>query len=232
MKSLNKKIYIFLWLGCLIGSWAIIPYTRSLIPSTVSLGKLFLIITLQTAILYAAVLWLASLILPNTDLEPFASSNLIKRIIIPGIISGVFVGLIIVLFEHLLFQSSLLSGKHAPIWQGALASLYGAINEEVLLRLFLFSLIYFLLNKIYRSPVKKRIYLLWATNIFTALLFGLGHLPAAFKLISPSGFEISRILLLNGIPGLVFGWLYWSKGLWTAMFAHFVTDLMLHVILI
>jgi membrane protease YdiL (CAAX protease family) len=69
------------------------------------------------------------------------------------------------------------------------------------------------------------------TNIIVALIFGLGHLPAAFKLIEPSFYEISRILLLNGIPGVVFGWLYWSRGLRAAMTAHFVADLMIHVFL-
>nr|MBP7074489.1 CPBP family intramembrane metalloprotease [Rhabdochlamydiaceae bacterium] len=113
---------------------------------------------------------------------------------------------------------------------GALASIYGAVNEEVLLRLFLLTLIYFLLSKFVNRD--KRLYVLWTANILAALIFGLGHLPAAFKLASPSPFEIFRILFLNGLAGVVFGWLYWSRGLWTAMAAHFATDLMIHVILI
>ena len=68
-------------------------------------------------------------------------------------------------------------------------------------------------------------------NLLVALIFGLGHLPTALKLTTPSGFEITRILLLNGIPGLVFGWLYWSRGFWTAILAHFVADLVIHVFL-
>ena len=73
---------------------------------------------------------------------------------------------------------------------------------------------------------------IWTANIFVAIIFGLGHLPAALKLTNPSAFEIFRVLFLNGIAGIVFGWLYWSRGLWTAMLAHFVTDLMIHVFLI
>lgn len=65
-----------------------------------------------------------------------------------------------------------------------------------------------------------------------AIIFGLGHLPVAFKLVTPSFFEIFRILLLNWIPGIAFGWLYWSRGLWTAMTAHFMADLVLHVFVI
>ena len=121
---------------------------------------------------------------------------------------------------------------HPPIWAGALASIYGGINEEVLLRLFLFTLIFFLFNKLLKFDSRHRTYYLWATNVVVALVFGLGHLPAAFKIMQPTSSEITRILLLNGIPGLVFGWLYWSRGLWAAMAAHFVADLVIHVFLI
>jgi membrane protease YdiL (CAAX protease family) len=76
------------------------------------------------------------------------------------------------------------------------------------------------------------LYLLWIATILVAIIFGLGHLPAAFKLTSPSAFEISRVLFLNGIAGVGFGWLYWSRGLWAAMTAHFVADLIIHVFLI
>lgn len=131
-----------------------------------------------------------------------------------------------------MFNSSTLTGVHPPYWAGAIASLYGAINEEILLRFFLFSFIYFLVGKCIKINERKRVWILWIVNILVALIFGIGHLPAAFKLVSPSAFEIFRILLLNGIAGIVFGWLYWSKGLWTAMAAHFITDLMIHVILI
>jgi membrane protease YdiL (CAAX protease family) len=37
--------------------------------------------------------------------------------------------------------------------------------------------------------------------------------------------------LLNGIGGVVFGWLYWKKGLESAMIAHFSADIVLHVLL-
>ena len=155
-----------------------------------------------------------------------------KQIAYPAIIAGIVVGFAIFLFDKTIFHSSLLSGAHPPFWSGVLASIYGAFNEEVLLRLFLFTLLYFLLRKCIKFGVHKKIYALWTVNILVALVFGLGHLPAAFKLTSPSAFEISRILFLNGIAGIVFGWLYWSRGLWTAIAAHFVADLMIHVFLI
>lgn len=72
---------------------------------------------------------------------------------------------------------------------------------------------------------------MWTVNIIVAIIFGLGHLPAAFRLTAPSAFEIFRVLLLNGVAGVIFGWLYWTRGLWTAMAAHFMTDLVIHAFL-
>jgi membrane protease YdiL (CAAX protease family) len=34
----------------------------------------------------------------------------------------------------------------------------------------------------------------------------------------------------NGLAGVVFGWLYWRRGLLAAMVAHLTFDLVLHVI--
>jgi membrane protease YdiL (CAAX protease family) len=35
---------------------------------------------------------------------------------------------------------------------------------------------------------------------------------------------------LNGLGGLAFGWLYWKRGLESAIMAHFSADIVLHVI--
>ena len=202
-------------------------------PFTVSMWKAALLGLLQAALFFGLICWLSSKVLPKTDLHPFVFKNPVQRIIYPGVACGVVVGLALFIADKILFGNSFFSaGVHPPFWTGALASIYGAVNEEVLLRLFLFTLIYFILNKCFRVNAKKKIVVLWCTNILVALLFGVGHLPAAFHLVTPSAFEIFRILLLNGIAGIVFGWLYWSRGLWAAIGAHFVADLMIHVFLI
>ena len=121
---------------------------------------------------------------------------------------------------------------YSPPWAGALASIYGAANEEVLMRLFFLTLVYFIFTKLRRVGDSKRLICLWTANVIVAIVFGIGHLPLVLKLASPSAIGISRVLLLNSIAGMVFGWLYWSRGLWAAMLAHFVADLMIHVVLI
>lgn len=235
--KVDKRVFFILWLLCIVGSMSVLPYIHYLevLPAEVSFWRVLLLGTLQAAVLFGVVCWASFKILPKTDLCPFLIDHPRKRILSPALVSGILVGLVIFISDQTIFASSALAGVgvHPPFWAGALASIYGAVNEEVLLRLFLFTLIYFMLNKVFKCKPSNRLQVLWSTNILVALLFGIGHLPAAFKMLgSPSGFEISRILFLNGIAGVVFGWLYWSRGLWTAIAAHFITDLMIHVLLI
>jgi len=60
------------------------------------------------------------------------------------------------------------------------------------------------------------------------LEFGLGHLPATAAIMPLPPELVARALVLNGIPGLVFGVLYRGNGLESAMLAHFSTDIVLH----
>jgi len=41
---------------------------------------------------------------------------------------------------------------------------------------------------------------------------------------------VVRTVLLNSIAGVLFGWLYWRRGLLAAMVSHFSADIVLHVI--
>lgn len=239
MKNLDKlrpkkRLFVIFWILCIIGSLSVLPYIGylGLIPSSIPFAKFLLFAIILATLFFGVICWLSYLLVPRTDLFPFSTDQPLKRIVCPGVIAGAIVGSTIFFLDRMIFQNSLLyEGIHPPFWAGLLGSIYGAINEEILLRLFLFTFIYFLFKKIFKFNVRNRLCFLWITNIIVAIVFGIGHLPAAFKLAPPSSFEISRILLLNGIPGIVFGWMYWTRGIWTAMTAHFMADLMIHVFL-
>jgi len=223
------KNIIFLWLGCLLGAISILPYLYYLkiIPPSTPFNTLFLLSLIQAALLYGIILWLSYILIPKTDLKPFNTEKLLNQIVLPGIFVGLFSGLTILVLNKIIFQNSILNVLSPPFWIVILASLYGAINEEVLLRLFLFTLIYFLFNKLnWKCSV-----IFWITNILVALIFGLSHLPAAFKITPLSSFEIFRILLLNGIPGIAFGYLYASRGIYAAALAHFTADIVIHTLI-
>lgn len=110
-------------------------------------------------------------------------------------------------------------------WQGMLASFYGGIVEEIQLRLFLLTLIAWLLTRLHVS----RPLALGIAIVAAALLFGAGHLPLAAKLTTLDAAAIARVVGYNALLGLGFGWLYCKRGIEHAMIAHFCADFVLHV---
>jgi membrane protease YdiL (CAAX protease family) len=99
--------------------------------------------------------------------------------------------------------------------------LYGGVIEEVMLRLFMMSLIAFLLHLVFgRKGEKPGTGMLIAANVIAALLFAAGHLPGTALLLGITPMIVFRCFLLNGSFGLLFGWLYRKYGLRYAMLAH------------
>ncbi len=80
-----------------------------------------------------------------------------------------------------------------------------------------------------RSPPAALV--VWIGNILAALFFGALHIPQAAVLLGPTPIVIAFTLIDNGVPGVVFGWLYWRRGLVAAMICHFAGDLVLKAIL-
>jgi len=98
---------------------------------------------------------------------------------------------------------------------------YGAVIEEVMLRLFMMSLAAFVLHKLFERRCEKvGTAVLAAANVLSALLFAAGHLPANEMMFGLTPMIVLRYMLLNGGFGLAFGWLYRRFGLRYAMIAH------------
>jgi membrane protease YdiL (CAAX protease family) len=110
---------------------------------------------------------------------------------------------------------------------GFLASFYGGIAEELMMRLFAMTLLVRLFSIFSGGRAGSPQF--WGAIVLAAILFGVGHLPAAAQTWPLDAIVVTRVLLLNGVGGLVFGWLYWKRGLESAMLAHFSADLLLHV---
>ena len=99
--------------------------------------------------------------------------------------------------------------------------LYGGVIEEVMLRLFLMSLLAFLLHRIFgKGRELPAPWVLVTANVISALLFAAGHLPTTAMLMGITPMILVRCFLLNGGIGLGFGWLYRKHGLGYAMIAH------------
>jgi membrane protease YdiL (CAAX protease family) len=115
-------------------------------------------------------------------------------------------------------------------WKGFLASFYGSIAEEVMSRLAVQSFVAVGLRRLQgkrRGPVSAGI--MWSAIGLSSLFFGAGHLPAAARITPLNLPLVVRTLVLNGLIGTVFGYLYWKRGLEAAMIAHGSADLVLHV---
>jgi membrane protease YdiL (CAAX protease family) len=99
------------------------------------------------------------------------------------------------------------------------------------MRLFLLSLFAFLGSRIRHTTEGRPTQgVFWAANVLAALLFGLGHLPAIVMIVPLSPLVVTRLVLLNGLAGVAFGYLYVTRGLEAAILAHFVMDIVLHVL--
>ena len=141
---------------------------------------------------------------------------------------GLATGATILALDHLFFAIALPGAPRPLRWQGALASFYGGIAEEVMTRLFLMTLVAWCLARLTRRA-SPAVFVAAAT--LAALAFGAGHLPATARLFGALTVPlVTRALVLNGIPGVVFGLLFWRRGLESAMVAHFSADIALHVV--
>lgn len=255
-QSFNWKLFFVVWGAAFAGAIALIPYAltlQSAMLETIDLPMpswlIILLSLFQSAVLLAFATGIGLLLAVRVGLglpiverwlnkEPIGQS--LRGILPLSIIGGILVGVIIVGLDLLIFRPALNEvgiafpdSTGAPIWQGFLAALYGGIAEEVLLRLFLMTLLVWIGALITGSkgglPAPA---VLWVANIFAAVLFGLGHLPATTALGVPlNGLVITRAILLNGVGGMFFGWLYFTRGLESAMLAHYSTDIMLLVLI-
>ena len=116
----------------------------------------------------------------------------------------------------------------ATVIEGFLASFYGGIVEELQLRLFLMTLVVWMLTLAGRH--RPRPALFWLAITMAAIAFGAGHLAAADQVWGLSSIVVVRTVALNAIGGMAFGWLYWKRGIEMAMLGHFSADIVLHVI--
>lgn len=259
IKSLNWKIFFILLAASVFGIIAVLPYTLTLQADALSrvalpipLPLLITIQVAQNAVVMAIIILIGLLLAKRIGLGlPILEAKLrgesvaaqVKSILLPSILLGVVAAIVIIGLDQFVFAPSLMAQdgvaenalaaqlSQPPAWQGLLASFYGGIDEEVLMRLFVLTLLAWLGKFINHTPEgRPTLLILWVANILAAILFGLGHLPITAQLFEITPLVIARAILLNGLAGLAFGYLYWTRGLEAAMLSHFSADIVLHVL--
>ena len=109
--------------------------------------------------------------------------------------------------------------------------LYGGITEELLLRWGIMSSLAWVFWKLcFRRRGFPPEGVFAAAIAVSDLLFGLGHLPALAAQQELTALIVTRTVLLNSIGGIIFGWLFWTRGLETAMVAHGSSLVLLFII--
>lgn len=100
--------------------------------------------------------------------------------------------------------------------------LYGGVTEEILMRWGLMSVLIWLPWRFLQGRAgRPRTAYVVAGIAITALLFGLGHLPAVIAMGGTlSAAVVAYVVVGNTLPGIVFGVLYWRWGLEAAILAH------------
>lgn len=114
--------------------------------------------------------------------------------------------------------------------------LVGGVIEEVMMRLFVMSLLALILSKLFgKGETDIPVWVSAAANIISALLFAAGHLPGSMAMTELTPILLLRCFLFNGGLGLGFGWLYRRFGIAYAMIAHgaahLISDLLMIVFL-
>lgn len=176
--------------------------------------------------------------------ERASAGDLARRVLPISILLGVVASLLVLgldlglrplLVQELGDKASVLfltSAAQPAAWKGLLASFYGGIGEEIQLRLFLMSLLAWFGSFLSRtSEGKPTQAVFWIANILAAVLFGVGHFQAVALYLPLTALVVFRTLLLNGVVGVICGWLYQTRGIESAMVAHFSADIVLHVVL-
>ena len=138
-------------------------------------------------------------------------TSITKKPLIVSIIVGVVGGLVLILSDLLYFGNyvEVIKSSYAvkPTFAYILGSVIcGGVVEEVMLRLFMMSLIAFVLYKVFgKKSDKPAVSILIIANIVAAVLFAAGHLPATATLMGITPMILFRCFLLNGGFGLLFG---------------------------
>lgn len=156
---------------------------------------------------------------------PVSYQDLLKSGVLGGLVAGSIIALIAYIF------SKITPAEFEQIGQSlqpslAVRFLYGGITEEIFLRFGLMTLLVWLFSKIWKN---KPSISFWVAISISTVLFAVGHFPVVYQSVeNPSITFLTYILLGNSIGGLIFGWLYWRKGLESAFLAH----IFVHVVLV
>lgn len=155
----------------------------------------------------------------------------IKESLPLALILGAVLGIVAIGFDRVFYSylpELLQLDVPMPQFFSTLSSiLYGGIAEEIMLRWGLMTIMVYVFS--FKGEVLKN----WtyiAAIILSALIFALGHYSATNQYLEMTPIVWVRMLALNGLGGLFFGWLYWKYHLEAAIFSHMFAHITMAVL--
>jgi membrane protease YdiL (CAAX protease family) len=261
MKKVDLKIALLLSLFCFVAGFFVVPYQMQALETYLSSSELKEMIGEQSipirilSLISSLQLFLISFVLAFGGIKlarktglafPLLESifekgkkvTLHRKPFYLSVLFGGITGFLLIGSDKFYFQNQIPQlGETEPQFSllGLVTGvLYGGVFEEVLLRLFLMSLLVWLFYKVFNRKnknVPKWCY--WISILLAAGLFAAGHLPATTMLFGDlTGMILFRCFLLNGVGGILFGYLYWKKGLEYSMTAHMFAHLSMQLLFI
>lgn len=223
-----------------LGGALLVPYVRALLPAAraAPIGLVVADATIKSAILCFFAAWAGLRLGAAVGLDAPWVRRAVDRTAPPprgrfaqAALLGALAAVLVVaadaaLFAHARPPAPALGGMR---WRGFLAAFYGGIVEETLMRLLVMTALARLAMWLTRARTLSPALAATAMAL-AALAFGAAHLPAAAQLGPLDALVVTRVVALNCVFGLVCGWLYWRRGFEHAVVAHFVGDLVLHVV--
>lgn len=237
------RLGIALWLlgmpGVVAVVWALVPPLaahQALLP--LPLWAMVLLSGLQTAVLLALCVAVGVALAPRVGLAAPAVSawlqglpvtGILRRQGVPGTVGGL-AGAVWLWGLSLIAPQALRPSDPAGAASLGVKLLYGGISEELLVRWGVMSLLLWLgWRFVQRGQGTPSRGVMAAAVVGSALLFALGHLPAAHAIagiLTPS--VVVFVLVGNTAFGLIAGWLYARHGLEAAILAHVLAHALSH----
>lgn len=240
MSQVSKlRLGAALWATGMVGvvtlTLTVLPQILERLSTQVSTSVVIAASLIQSALLLAAAAWLgAALSRPLGLRAPVIEAVLegagvwpaARRLLVPGALLGLVAGAWL-LAAGVLAPPEIVNAGQTFKPPAAARLLYGGITEEVLTRWGLVTLFVWLAWRFLQARQgSPRPGFVVAAILLAALLFGLGHLPAAAALgipLTPS--VLAYLLIGNAVPGVLFGIAYWRWGLEAAFLAHALAHL-------
>lgn len=251
--NFKTRLFVILWLAGLAGVLSlllidldalikILPIPAGTEIPTITPALKLLSVVQPAVILAVAVLVgvvLASKVGLSSPVAEAAASggdsvSALKPQIVPGIVGGLAGGGSLVLIATVLkpfLSPEVLArlGEYGKVLPLPTRLLQGGIVEELLLRWGLMTLVVWAAWRLFQKGREqpKPAYFVGAI-VISSVVFAIGHLPIAFMLFPEMTLALIVFAIVgNSAFGLIGGYLYWKKGLESAMIAHALTHVVM-----